>query len=161
MSPLETSNADRDAVVQYRVRHLTKFAYSAPVSESVMELRMQPLSGARQRCLRFDVSTTPRARVFAYRDALGAVVPTNDTLARSRHIGVAIGRDYRDVPPTRGVFKGEAGSELGVAVAVTRVEVPLAADALVPSVRWAPPDLAAVVVSPPAAVDLQQQQQQQ
>ena len=29
--------------MQYVVRHLTRFVYTAPVSESVMELRMQPL----------------------------------------------------------------------------------------------------------------------
>lgn len=44
--------------------------------------------------------------------------PTNNTLAGERHIRVAIGRDYADVPPTRGVFKGNADTELGVAVQV-------------------------------------------
>lgn len=32
--------------------------------------------------------------------------PTNNMLAEDRHVRVAIGRDYGDVPPTRGVFKG-------------------------------------------------------
>ena len=32
--------------------------------------------------------------------------PTNNLIAGDRHIRVAIGRDYADVPPTRGVFKG-------------------------------------------------------
>ena len=32
--------------------------------------------------------------------------PTNNMIAGDRHIRVAIGRDYADVPPTRGVFKG-------------------------------------------------------
>jgi transglutaminase-like putative cysteine protease len=58
----------------YLVRHLTRFTYTSPVSESVMELRMQPLSDGRQRLLRFDITTTPRARVFAYRDFLGNAV---------------------------------------------------------------------------------------
>jgi transglutaminase-like putative cysteine protease len=44
--------------------------------------------------------------------------PTNNLLAGERHIQVAVGRDYQDVPPTRGVFKGGAGSELTVAVHV-------------------------------------------
>jgi hypothetical protein len=44
--------------------------------------------------------------------------PTNNVLAGERHIQVAVGRDYQDVPPTRGVFKGAAGSELTVAVHV-------------------------------------------
>jgi transglutaminase-like putative cysteine protease len=44
--------------------------------------------------------------------------PTNDVLACERHIPVAIGRDYSDVPPSRGVFKGDAESQLSVGVSV-------------------------------------------
>lgn len=44
--------------------------------------------------------------------------PTNNTLAGERHVVAAIGRDYGDVPPSRGVYKGEADSELAVAVSV-------------------------------------------
>jgi transglutaminase-like putative cysteine protease len=45
--------------------------------------------------------------------------PTNNLMGADRHIRVAIGRDYADVPPTRGVYKGEAHSELSVAVTVS------------------------------------------
>jgi transglutaminase-like putative cysteine protease len=45
--------------------------------------------------------------------------PTNNLVGGDRHIRVALGRDYADVPPTRGVYKGEAQSELAVAVSVT------------------------------------------
>ncbi len=45
--------------------------------------------------------------------------PTNNLLASERHIRTAIGRDYADVPPTRGVFKGEASTKLTVSVAVS------------------------------------------
>jgi transglutaminase-like putative cysteine protease len=48
------------------------------------------------------------------------VDPTNNILAGERHVAVAVGRDYGDVPPSRGVYKGEAESELDVAVSVTR-----------------------------------------
>ncbi len=44
--------------------------------------------------------------------------PTNNVLAGERHIVVAIGRDYADVPPSRGVFKGDADSHLSVGVSV-------------------------------------------
>ncbi|HEY5105544.1 MAG TPA: transglutaminase family protein [Caulobacteraceae bacterium] len=44
--------------------------------------------------------------------------PTNNIAAGERHICVAIGRDYADAPPSRGVYKGEAASELTVAVSV-------------------------------------------
>lgn len=50
--------------------------------------------------------------------------PTNNILAGERHIQVALGRDYHDVPPTRGVFKGLAQSELSVAVRIRRAEDP-------------------------------------
>lgn len=305
--------------MQYRIRHLTRFVYTSAVRESVMELRMQPLEHERQRSLSFHVSTTHRARVFAYRDHFGNVVhyfdiparhnklevsvesavdvqaaadlpkrlpagcwdavdamvesgehldwllpsrfaarsasldqfalaigfrrsedpltllrtlnstifsqfsyeprttrvdspidealraragvcqdfthimialtrgvgiparyvsgyiapresqhdragdntthawmeallpelgwigfdPTNNAIAGHRHIAVAVGRDYSDVPPTRGVFKGDAGSELSVAVAVTPATSPILADELTPTVSW--------IVAPKAA----------
>ncbi len=54
----------------YSIRHLTKFKYESPVSESIMETRMHPRSDANQRCLTFQLSVTPRCRVFSYRDHL-------------------------------------------------------------------------------------------
>jgi transglutaminase-like putative cysteine protease len=50
--------------------------------------------------------------------------PTNGSIGGQRHIRVAIGRDYADVPPTRGVYKGDAESELSVAVLVAPAEAP-------------------------------------
>jgi transglutaminase-like putative cysteine protease len=44
--------------------------------------------------------------------------PTNNLVGADRHIRLAVGRDYADVPPTRGVYKGEAQSELSVTVRV-------------------------------------------
>jgi transglutaminase-like putative cysteine protease len=46
--------------------------------------------------------------------------PTNNTEAGERHVICAIGRDYSDVPPSRGVYKGEAESQLAVGVAVRK-----------------------------------------
>jgi transglutaminase-like putative cysteine protease len=56
----------------------------------------------------------------AYLPGLGWIGfdPTNNTMAGERHIRVALGRDYADVPPTRGVFKGSGDHELCVAVQV-------------------------------------------
>src|SRR5215472_11586252 len=55
----------------YSIRHLTKFRYTTPVSESVMETRMHPRSDGAQRCLTFHLSVSPRCRAFSYRDHLG------------------------------------------------------------------------------------------
>jgi transglutaminase-like putative cysteine protease len=58
----------------YSIRHLTRFRYGAPVSESIMELRMRPRTEGPQRCLSFQVSVDPRAHVNEYRDYLGNAV---------------------------------------------------------------------------------------
>ncbi|MBV9615016.1 MAG: transglutaminase family protein, partial [Ktedonobacteraceae bacterium] len=50
--------------------------------------------------------------------------PTNNTVAAERHIRVAVGRDYADVPPTQGIFRGKAESKLSVSVHVLPAEVP-------------------------------------
>jgi transglutaminase-like putative cysteine protease len=42
--------------------------------------------------------------------------PTNDLVASLAHIKIAIGRDYADVPPTRGMFRGAAEERLAVLV---------------------------------------------
>jgi len=52
--------------------------------------------------------------------------PTNNVIAGERHVGVAIGRDYGDVPPSLGVYKGEADSQLAVAVSVGKARAALA-----------------------------------
>jgi transglutaminase-like putative cysteine protease len=46
--------------------------------------------------------------------------PSNRTMAGPDHVRGAIGRDYQDVPPTRGTFKGMATTKLEVRVSVTR-----------------------------------------
>ncbi len=50
------------------------------------------------------------------------VDPVNDDDCDERHIRVAIGRDYGDVPPVRGVFSGALNSELVTHVEVVRQE---------------------------------------
>src|SRR5688572_23821484 len=83
----------------YLVRHLTRFTYTSQVSESVMELRMQPLSDGRQRLLRFDVTTTPRARVFAYRDFLGNAVHYFDIPGRHTRLDISAEAAVDVIPP--------------------------------------------------------------
>jgi transglutaminase-like putative cysteine protease len=318
--------------IQYIVRHTSRFTYTMPISESMMEVRMQPRSDGRQRCLRFELTLQPRAKVFAYQDSSGNVVhhfdvpgrhsrltitadavvqvapsqelpesvsdsawdeldaiaaegdradelqfsrfaretpllvaladeirwrrdadpltllrrlnyalfheftyaprtthvdspiddalkvragvcqdlahimialarrvgipcryvsgylsprpegrdrsiegathawaeafvptigwvgfdPTNDVLAGDRHIRVAVGRDYADVPPTRGVFRGEAGSELGVLVTISLPDTPIKSDKVMPMQTW----ITVEAADRQDPEDLQHQQQQ-
>jgi transglutaminase-like putative cysteine protease len=88
--------------------------------------------------------------------------PTNDLMASERHVTVAIGRDYGDVPPSRGVFKGEAESQLAVGVSVRRAR---AAVAEAEFLRMARPAFAGAVprrrTSLIGLADQQRHQQQQ
>jgi transglutaminase-like putative cysteine protease len=90
--------------------------------------------------------------------------PTNNLVAHHRHIRTAVGRDYADVPPTHGVFRGKTDSELFVAVQVDASEQPPALDRKLPI----PEDWSVLVEraqQPPAPQatfpDMQQMQQQQ
>src|SRR3984885_7191283 len=71
-APYARQNAGKkeEGTMYYSIRHLTKFLYSNPVSESMMETRMHPRSDQNQRCLNFHLSVSPRCRVFSYRDHL-------------------------------------------------------------------------------------------
>jgi transglutaminase-like putative cysteine protease len=46
--------------------------------------------------------------------------PTNDMMEDERHVQIGVGRDYHDVSPLRGVFKGAERQQLSVAVTVSR-----------------------------------------
>jgi transglutaminase-like putative cysteine protease len=54
--------------------------------------------------------------------------PTINQLASEQHIRTATGRDYADVPPTRGMMKGKAGTQLQVRVRVTPSQAVLPPD---------------------------------
>ena len=86
--------------------------------------------------------------------------PTNNLIAGDRHIRVAIGRDYADVPPTRGVYKGMSAvkSELGVAVSVGTTVGMASADTM-SFVPWMSREASAPLSD--SETVLQQQQQQQ
>lgn len=48
--------------------------------------------------------------------------PTNDRRVASAHVKVASGRDYRDVPPLKGLYAGGGSEDLGVVVEITQLE---------------------------------------
>jgi transglutaminase-like putative cysteine protease len=90
--------------------------------------------------------------------------PTNNLVAHHRHIRTAVGRDYADVPPTHGVFRGNTESELYVAVHVEASAEPPALDRTLPIPEdWSVLVERAQQPAPPVIpfVDLQQMQQQQ
>jgi len=84
--------------------------------------------------------------------------PTNNIPAGDRHVAVAVGRDYGDVPPSRGVYKGEADSQLAVGVSVRRARAALSDPEFL---RLPKPSPSGLRRRPQPGTTAQQQQQQQ
>lgn len=84
--------------------------------------------------------------------------PTNNLIVGERHIRAAIGRDYHDVPPTRGIFKGNTDSQLGVSVHVRKTDEPNSGEFTPPDVH--PATIAPGIISYAPAPNYEQQQQQ-
>lgn len=72
----------------YTIHHITRFRYSAPITESVMEVRIQPRSEGFQRCLDFDLTTSPKSQILSYRDDLGNRVHHFDIPNRHTHLTI-------------------------------------------------------------------------
>lgn len=47
--------------------------------------------------------------------------PTNVLAVNEQHVSVAVGRDYADVPPLKGIFSGGSSTDLEVVVEITRL----------------------------------------
>ena len=101
------------------------------------------------------------AWIEAYLPSLGwiGLDPTNDIVASERHIRAAVGRDYADVPPTRGTYKGGAESELAIALAVEPTQAPVRHEDFLRVAR--PMSAPRPTPSMPEHLYHQQQQQQQ
>jgi transglutaminase-like putative cysteine protease len=104
----------------YSVRHITNFKYEPAVRESVMEVRMQPRTDFRQRCLSFSLNIDPRASMMMYRDFYGNAVHNFDIPERHRVIEV-VAQAIVDVLPARTLDAEAVGdwSELDERVAQT------------------------------------------
>ena len=93
--------------------------------------------------------------------------PTNNIEAGERHVGCAVGRDYSDVPPSRGVYKGEAESDLAVGVQVRRARAAITEPEFMrvarPAARPGSPKrvTASAIAEQQRLHHMQQQQQQQ
>jgi transglutaminase-like putative cysteine protease len=101
------------------------------------------------------------AWVESYLPSLGWVGfdPTNNIVTRERHVRAAVGRDYADVPPTRGTYKGGADSELSIAVSLEPTQAPVRHEDFLKVAR--PMTATTPTPSMPERLYHQQQQQQQ
>lgn len=82
----------------YSIRHATHFRYERPVSESIMEVRMQPRTEGPQHCRSFQLLVSPRRRVLHYRDYLGNTVHHFDVPGKHRQLSI-VAEALVDVQP--------------------------------------------------------------
>jgi len=110
-----------------------------------------------------DLSSASHAWVEAYLPSVGwiGLDPTNSAFVEDKHVRIAIGRDYADVPPTRGVYKGNVKSELTVGVHISETEDEEIPTDLLDNGHWTPREhLEELAPEENQRADQQQQQQQ-
>jgi len=69
-----------------------------------------------------EVATHAWAQVWTGRSGWIDIDPTRGTFIGDDYIKIAIGRDYSDVPPNRGVWKGQADETIAVSVKVEPIQ---------------------------------------
>jgi transglutaminase-like putative cysteine protease len=72
----------------YAIRHFTRYRYSRSVWQSAMEARMHPRSEYSQRCFTFQLSVSPRARIFSYNDHIGNIIHHFDIPERHNQLTI-------------------------------------------------------------------------
>ncbi len=79
------------------IRHLTRYTYSSPITETQMELRLRPFDSAGQRLLSFELALLPESPVRSYVDAFGNAVdvfnhvPSHELVDIASHLRVETG----------------------------------------------------------------------
>ncbi len=69
-----------------------------------------------------EVATHAWCQVWTGRNGWVDVDPTRGTLVGDDYVKIGIGRDYSDIPPNRGVWKGRADEIISVSVKVEPIE---------------------------------------
>jgi transglutaminase-like putative cysteine protease len=90
------------------VQHETCLDYAAPVTESVTEVRMEPVSDADQSCRSFHLAVGPAADVFRYQDGLGNHVHHFNVLPPHDHVRILAASIVETTPRQRDMFSSRA-----------------------------------------------------
>ena len=74
--------------MKLRIEHTTTFTYEQSISERYTEMRLRPVDGSGQRCLRFKLVTEPVGEVMQYTDRYGNTVHHFDTMQSHNRVVV-------------------------------------------------------------------------
>jgi transglutaminase-like putative cysteine protease len=94
--------------MKLEVVHSTRFRYTGPIAETVMEVRLKPLDGAGQRCIDFELSVSGGIQPRSYRDGYGNNVHYFNLVRPHSRLAVT----SRSVVETGGRREADFGEEL-------------------------------------------------
>jgi len=60
--------------MKLEIVHQTRYRYTGPIAETVMEVRLRPMDGNGQRCVEFDLDVSSEIEPRSYRDGYGNTV---------------------------------------------------------------------------------------
>jgi transglutaminase-like putative cysteine protease len=60
--------------MKLEIEHTTRYRYTGPIAETVMEVRLRPMDGNGQRCVEFHLELSSNIRPRSYRDGYGNTV---------------------------------------------------------------------------------------
>jgi transglutaminase-like putative cysteine protease len=94
--------------MKLEIEHSTRYRYSGPIAETVMEVRLRPMDGLGQRCLQFKLEVSSGIEPRTYRDGYGNNVHYFN-LVRP-HTGLSV--TGRSVVETGGDLSNDPGENL-------------------------------------------------
>src|SRR5450756_2578851 len=94
--------------MRLEIVHSTRYRYSGPIAESVMELRLRPMDGNGQRCLEFELDVSSRTEPRTYRDGYGNDVHYFNLVRPHTSLSVT----SRSIVETGGELDADPGEDL-------------------------------------------------
>jgi len=94
--------------MKLEVVHSTRYRYSSPIAETVMEVRLRPMDGNGQRCLEFKLDVSSGIKPRDYRDGYGNNVHYFNLVRPHTRLNIT----SRSVVETGGELDADPGEEL-------------------------------------------------
>jgi transglutaminase-like putative cysteine protease len=93
---------------RFEIVHSTRFRYSVPIAETIMEVRLRPMDGRGQRCVEFELDVSSRMRAGTYMDGYGNHVHYFNLVRNHQGLSVI----SRSVVETGGEVETDPGEDL-------------------------------------------------
>jgi len=94
--------------MKLEIVHSTRYRYTGPIAETVMEVRLRPMDGGGQRCLEFELDVSSGIAPRTYRDGYGNTVHYFNLVRPHSRLSIT----SRSVVETAGEADGGPGEEL-------------------------------------------------